>query len=243
MTDWQNFYNNIKDKTWPECASIADFVKLSDQIKIEILQDHLFSSKEKNLQDCLRHLDPTIPNSLNYHEKIRSVIGHKHCLMSSQDAIFLYSIIWSKRPNAVLEIGRYHGWSSAIIFGALEDSNHGQLYSVDIEKKINPVIENLISSRTTLITCDSKHLQKNDFLSQIKFRVIFIDGDHRYQAVKNDLDVAYQLSDAESWILCHDIDIQDTGNAVNDWAITKQNITNCGVYGEKIGLLYKHDHT
>ena len=47
--EWGQFYDAIKDVSWPKCDSIDDFIKLPDHIKIEILKDHLFSLTFLNL--------------------------------------------------------------------------------------------------------------------------------------------------------------------------------------------------
>jgi len=236
---FQKFYSDIKDPLWPDCYTLNDFFSLTKDIQLEILQDFMFNPTSKSLHDQIKHIDPNIPNSLTYHNRIKNLIGATNCLMDSRDAIFLYSIIWSKRPSLVLEIGRAYGWSTAIIFGALEDSNSGHLYSIDIKNYIHADIEALVSPRTTLITADSCHLLDLTQLNKNKFQVIFIDGDHSFQATKNDLENSYQLTDKESWILVHDIDIPAVENAVRSWCTTKSDIINCGTYGEKISLLYK----
>jgi len=236
---FQEFYSNIKDPSWPNCCTLNDFFSLTTDIQLEILQNYIFNPNSNSLHDQIKHIDSNIPTSLTYHSRIQNLIGANNCLMDSRDVIFLYSIIWSKRPSLVLEIGRWHGWSTAIIFGALEDSNNGHLYSVDIENHIHSDLEALVSPRTTLITADSYHLLGLTQLNKNKFQVIFIDGDHSFQATKNDLENSYQLTDKESWILVHDIDLPTVENAVSSWCLTKPDIINCGTYGEKISLLYK----
>jgi hypothetical protein len=37
---FRNFYNNVRDTSWPQCGSLKDFDKLPNHIKLEITQDH-----------------------------------------------------------------------------------------------------------------------------------------------------------------------------------------------------------
>lgn len=45
-----------------------------------------------------------------------------------------YTIVRALRPEAVLETGVAHGYSSAVILQALEDNGRGRLYSVDLPR-------------------------------------------------------------------------------------------------------------
>jgi len=244
MNEWVNFYNAIRDPKWPNCDTIGDFVKLPSVIQLEIVQDHLFGERRINgttLINKIRNTNTNSPNFLKYIEEVKQIIGAADSLMNSQDAIFLYSIIWSKSPKHVLEIGRWHGWSSAIIFGALEDIGSGHLYTVDIDDNTNTIIKSIIEPRTTFITAPSSSILSIDKLSQTQFETVFIDGDHSYDATLTDLKNTYKLLTKEAWILVHDNDMVEVQKAVNIFLSQVNDVTDCGFYGEKIRLLYKKE--
>ena len=241
MSSWKEFYNSVQDSSWPRCDQIEDFIKLPDAIQLEIVRDHLFDKKVDILANKIRHIDNTLPNFLGHIEEVKQIIGTDHCLMNSQDVIFLYSIIWSKRPKNVLEIGRFCGWSTVIIFGALEDSNHGHLYTVDINDATNPTIKDLIQSRTTFITAPSNKIPRLSELDNLQFEVVFIDGDHSQDSVLADLQNTYKITTSDAWILLHDADLAGVEAALKIFLSLVDNVTDCGVYGEKIRLLYKKD--
>ena len=239
MSDWEEFYNAIRDPNWPKCNQIENFVTLPSNIQLEIIRDHLFDKKYEILSNKMTHIDNDYPNSLMFIEEIKKIIGNKDYLMNSQDVVFLYSILWSKRPNNVLEIGRWHGCSTAIIFGALEDSNHGHLYTVDIEDNTNLYIRSMVESRTTFVTDTSENILNCPIISQQKYEVFFIDGDHSQSAVLTDLHNSYKLSAVESWFLCHDADMNEVKTAIDIFLQQTTDVTDCGIYGETIRLLYK----
>lgn len=241
MNDWKNFYNNIRDSRWPDCDKIDDFVTLPSVIQLEIIQDHLFNEKHSILAKKICNTNTKSPNFLTHITEIKQLIGPTDALMNDQDAVFLYSLIWSKTPKNVLEIGRWHGWSSAIIFGALEDADIGHLYTVDITDRTNTVIKSIIESRTTFITASSADILSLDELSQLQFEVAFIDGDHSYNAALTDLKNVYSILTSEAWILVHDDDLSEVRQALNTFLSQVNNVIDCGSYGEKLRLLYKKD--
>ena len=239
MNSWEDFYNASRDSSWPECKQIEDFVNLPSKIQLEIVQDHLFDKKTSALTDKFRHIDNNFPNFLTNLEEIKQIIGPSNSLMNSQDAIFLYSIIWSKRPKNVLEIGRHHGWSSTIIFGALEDIGDGHLYTVDIKDNTNDTIKSIINSRTTFITSPSADILSLNEINRARFEIVFIDGDHEYDPVLTDLQNTYKITTDEAWFLLHDSNMVGVQDAADMFLSQVNNIIDCGVYGEKIRLLYK----
>jgi len=49
---WQEFYNNIKDPTWPDCAAVTEFDKLPEFIKQEIHLIHAGPREHALLEHC-----------------------------------------------------------------------------------------------------------------------------------------------------------------------------------------------
>jgi predicted O-methyltransferase YrrM len=240
IVGWIDFYNSVKDSSWPECNTIEQFPNLPPNIQLEIVQDHLFERQLPPVNQY-SYSGSDLPEFLNYIEQIKNIIGPEYCLMNSQDVIFLYSMIWSKQPQNVLEIGRLHGYSTAIIYGGLEDSNHGHLYTIDIVDRTNQQIRELVNSRTTFITDDSGNLLIRNDIASVKFDLAFIDGDHNYQTTLSDLSKCYQITASEAWILVHDNDLLSVKQSIAEFVRIHPNVVDCGGYGEKIQLLYKKE--
>jgi cephalosporin hydroxylase len=244
MNEWKEFYDAVRDSKWPDCEQIEDFVSLPGGIQLEIIQDHFFNKRHIALADKMRYTNkPDYANFLNYIEEVKMLIGTSDTQLNSRDVIFLYSMVWSKSPKNVLEIGRWHGWSSVIIFGALEDRGDGHLYTVDIEDRTNITIKSIIEPRTTFITAPSADILSLKSLDNLQFEIVFIDGDHSFDAVLIDLKNTYKLLTKEAWIMLHDDDLPDIQKAVNTFLSQVDDVIDCGRYGEKMRLLWKKDST
>lgn len=237
--EWQSFYSAIKDTSWPPCDTIEEMLSLPKPIQLEILKNHLFDNLMTRLSDKIQHVDTNIPNFLNHLNSVKSLIGINDCYLNMQDVIFLYSMVFSKKPNHILEIGHYKGWSTCVMYGALCDNNHGHIYSVDINDQIEPAVKTFLQSRTTLIQQCSSGLLQIAEIKDKKFQLIFIDGDHSYDWVLLDLHNAVQLADAECCFLIDDIDFDSVNLAVDSFVKSRSDIVDCGTYGQKIKLLYR----
>jgi len=69
--DFQRFYNDVKDESWPECKNLEQFYKLSDTIKKECLEIHDMNShishvpyEYKNIIDHIRNQGNKIRDNL-----------------------------------------------------------------------------------------------------------------------------------------------------------------------------------
>jgi predicted O-methyltransferase YrrM len=238
-SEWQNFYRAIKDMSWPPCETIEDMISLPKPIQLEIVKNHLFENLMTRLADKIQHVDTNIPNFLSHLNSVQSLIGINHCFMNMQDVIFLYSVVFSKKPKHILEIGHYKGWSTCVMYGAVCDNNHGHIYSVDRTDEIQPAVKALIQSRTTLIHECSSNLLHIPEIENKKFQLVFIDGDHSYDWALLDLHNSVQLADKECCFLVHDIDLDSVNHAVDSFVKSRSDITDCGNYGQKIKLLYR----
>lgn len=238
--EWQNFYSNIKDESWPPCADIDDILNLPPHIQLEIIKTHLFQNRYDRLRNNTAHIDPNISNFLYYIDDIKNLIGSKNCLMNTQDVLFLYSILISKRPDNILEIGRFNGWSTAIIYGACQDNNQGSLYSIDTHDNVPTGIKEIVKNRVTFVNQSSEDLLTISEIKDLKFDVFFIDGDHSYDMVLSDLVQSAQIANTQAWFLMHDADCKEVIAAIDTFLKSRNDIIDCGIYGEKIKLLYKN---
>jgi len=178
---------------------------------------------------------PDYPDFLLRSEEFLGLVPSQ--LISYEDVVFLYSVVFSKKPLNVLEIGRFDGASTLVLAGALANNGVGKLYSIDVQDRLTSEIKNVISNNTILITDDSRNLNSNQQLENIKFQIFFIDGDHSTNMVINDISQCLNLSDTESIILCHDVNMPECLLGINHLLSTTPNLINCGRFGSIIQML------
>lgn len=138
-----------------------------------------------------------------------------------------YELVWKElNPNRVLEIGTYLGMSLMALVAACDnihwidfvDNETGLTNSNELAlENINWAVKNSsrIDNRTKLFIfpwTDTKEIvDKVNF-----FNVIHIDGDHRYEPCKKDLE--FSLSLKPQFIIGHDFHLEGSGveRAVRD---------------------------
>lgn len=115
------------------------------------------------------------------------------------EGALLYKYCRKKKDGVLLEIGRKHGGSTAIMASALDS---GIVHSIDIVMHQKEVDDNLmfVKDRVRLITCDSKQIAWDR-----KLDLLFIDGDHSYQGVKNDVRRFAPFVVVGGYIIMHDV--------------------------------------
>jgi predicted O-methyltransferase YrrM len=177
----------------------------------------------------LNFINSAYPDFLYRLEDFLKLIPDGQGKCTKNDLIFLYSVIYSKKPMRVLEIGRDVGTSTLAICGALTDNNKGHLYSVDIVNILPDAVAEIVSEKLTILTMSSKYLLDT---FDDRFDIIFIDGDHSYQMVKSDLQQSLELASNDAIILCHDADLIDVQLAINELCTRLPNtVVDCGMFG------------
>lgn len=114
------------------------------------------------------------------------------------EGALLYKYCKKKRNGILLEIGRKYGGSTVLMASSLCD---GSLYSIDI--KMHNVVSDhigLFKDKVHLITGDSKIIQW-----KMPVDLLFIDGDHSYQGVKNDVNKFTPHITAGGYVIFHDV--------------------------------------
>ncbi|ARF54287.1 class I SAM-dependent methyltransferase [Streptomyces gilvosporeus] len=97
--------------------------------------------------------------------------------LDDYEAEMTYLLLRDLRPEVVVEIGTFYGWSTMWILSALRDNGIGHLYSFDIvDNVVRNVPEELSADRWTFTKGDVKqHLEK---VPTEKTDYLFIDADH-----------------------------------------------------------------
>lgn len=92
------------------------------------------------------------------------------------EAEITYLLLRAVRPDAVVEIAPYYGWSTTWILRALRDNGSGRLYSYDlVDYALRTVPASLSNGRWTFYQGDVR-LQLSRLPSQIDY--LFIDATH-----------------------------------------------------------------
>jgi len=124
------------------------------------------------------------------------------------DALKIYEMAYFSDGN-ILELGTHKGLSTTIIAGALEDSNHGLLETIDIDVDTNEMARNNVSTRpgSQRVTFTVKNA--TDRLDELvadgrKFGFIFVDHWHGYDATFEVAIRAIDLLVPGGFILFHD---------------------------------------
>lgn len=124
-------------------------------------------------------------------------VQHGVIAMTIRQTAYLFSAIRSNEFKKVIEIGRYKGGSTVTIACAL--ANNGSFWSLDIgekesrlgQKNKRPYDDQIkdklaeMNLSANLIVGDSRTLELD---TEGEVDLVFIDGDHSYEGVKNDFE-------------------------------------------------------
>ena len=135
--------------------------------------------------------------------------------MIYKDGKILYNLCKELKPKTTLEIGTYHGFSSAYLLSAIKDNNYGFLYSVDPRiKHIKIAYEHLknISEDFELMEAFSAYIPSKyiscDYAVELTWDksidFLFVDGDHSTKSALSDLTKYEPYVNKGGLILCHD---------------------------------------
>jgi predicted O-methyltransferase YrrM len=117
----------------------------------------------------------------------------------------------------MLEIGVRGGASTSALLSGLDDKEGGHLWSVDFQ----PCMHFPQHPRWTFLQMHSLTDAPNILAAVPEpLDVLFIDGDHSYDAARSDLRVYGPLMRSGGLILMHDVDLLGAGvrNALEDYA-------------------------
>lgn len=139
--------------------------------------------------------------------------------MSSVELAFLAE--QARVAEFILEFGSYHGRSTR----ALADNTPGVVFAVDpwdgmypdnngnitnlieeasIEDFHRNLDDHILTGRVIPVRMFSHEFYRSPLARDLKFNFIFIDGDHRYETVKQDISIALSLIKPNGVIAGHD---------------------------------------
>jgi predicted O-methyltransferase YrrM len=143
-----------------------------------------------------------------------------------KEGLYLYNLARSLSPDIIVEIGTFRGYSGAYFLQALEDQNKGILYTVDVlsynkfseeelEENHQIAMENLrsVGSRFISVIRSPKEARWNTD----PIDLLYIDGDHSYEACLRDLEIYELWVRKYGIILIHDYHGIRVKKAVTDY--------------------------
>jgi SAM-dependent methyltransferase len=143
------------------------------------------------------------------HERVLDTIGEIPGLLYTEDAQKLYELAWFA-PGPVLEIGTFHGQSTAVMAMAMATARiPARIVSVDVDAEALAAarrhLDRLgIGERVTLVHGDLRMLRRA--APELAPAFVFVDGDHTLRGVRADLRVLRDAAAAGSIIALHDFE-------------------------------------
>lgn len=142
-----------------------------------------------------------------YADDLRSVVDELRGFPAEQqlddvEAELTYLLLRHRRPDTVMELGTFHGWSTNWLLRALRDNRHGHLHSFD---QVDHVLQNVpagLTDRWTFVAGDVR-----ETLSSVPAGVghLFVDADHGARFARWYLGALFPLMPAGIPVSVHDV--------------------------------------
>lgn len=138
-----------------------------------------------------------------------SILGHGIASLRFDEAAYIYRLVHELQPETAVEIGRFRGGSTFLIASAL---GNGVLHSYDLpirqgrpgaqldEQLVAALDRFRLSERVRLHVTDSRRAEP----PEAPIDLLFIDGDHREEGVRADLERWGPLLSPGGQLLLHD---------------------------------------
>ena len=115
--------------------------------------------------------------------------------------------------NNYLEIGFSHGFTNTILNKFFKFKKNVAIDKFGPHINGTALLSNIRFKNLVLLCGDSKDKTIKDYLKNFgKFDLIFIDGDHTYNSVKNDFELTKSVSYRKTVIVFHDINYDNSGS-------------------------------
>jgi len=162
--------------------------------------------------------------------RIDEIIAGTIAQMMPCEKVLLYAFVSSCKPERVLEIGAGNGGSAQIIVAALDANCAGKLVSID--PGILPMLVDWksISHRADLIVGYSPAMLGDArMIAGGDFDLVFIDGDHGYGGVIEDVRGLMPCISRGAYLLFHDAWYSGVKRALDEIAGTRTDLIDCGM--------------
>ncbi|MGW2182486.1 class I SAM-dependent methyltransferase [Streptomyces sp. NPDC001732] len=123
--------------------------------------------------------------------------------LDDYEAEITYLLLREHRPESVVEIGTFYGWSTMWILSALRDNGMGHLYSFDmVDHVVRNVPSELSDGRWTFTSGDVRE-QLDRFPARTDY--LFIDADHGARFARWYIENVFPLVPAGTPTSVHDV--------------------------------------
>ena len=126
------------------------------------------------------------------------------CLLTFEEAAYLYSLVKGMGNSRIAEIGRSKGGSTFLIATAMGNGSTLESYDIDnqFDHELNNALERYhnLASRINIITQDSTTVKP----PESRYDLVFIDGDHSYKGAKADFMAWRNAVKTDGHLLFHD---------------------------------------
>lgn len=122
----------------------------------------------------------------------------------------LYEIVFESNAQDVLEIGVRQAQSTRTMLSALHEKGSGKLVSIDLRDRTPRINQEFLPFFEMVV--GNSHLPET--IAKVngkQYDILFIDGDHTYEGVKNDFEMYLPLVKPGGLILMHDICNENEG--------------------------------
>lgn len=153
------------------------------------------------------------------------------CQMTFGERLFLYSFAFAQRPKRYGEIGTAQGGSASIVRAALDDagSQESRLFLIDMRFDLsNPEREYLRRTASFFEGLSHEQIDLARQAAGAPFDMMLIDGDHSYEGVKRDIDLAYDRVAPGAYILLHDAYHAEIRDAIAE-EVARGRYVDCGL--------------
>src|ERR1700687_5478886 len=154
-------------------------------------------------------------------------------LVSWEGLALLYSFVRSQRPDTVVEIGTFKGWTAQVIARALHAAGYGTVHTVgpfDSEAFL-PLYDHVPEELKT--RCKFYPLTSMDFFvhcerERMRFDLVFIDGNHDYEYAMFDIQSAARSINPGGYIIADNISQSGPYYAALDFLAQQPEWDDCG---------------
>jgi len=156
----------------------------------------------------------------------------EHAALAVRERVFLYGLVFALAPMRVLEVGTFKGGSARIISAALDDLKRGgELVTIDPSPEQIAIDWSSIAHNTRSVKGYFPwDFERSPELAALRFDLAFIDGDHGYDGVFEDLRRLPKFLLPDSYVLLHDASNAEVSKAI-DRAIEECGYRDCGKVG------------
>ncbi len=182
-----------------------------------------------DVTDCAFHFD------LNWLQSIPRAAAW----LTRAERLMLFSLTFCLRPERYLEIGTFEGGSALIVCSALDAvGSRGRMFLVDPDPKIPVATMQSIRHRAEVFRGSSPEILPTiASCAEKPFDLVFIDGDHSFEACLSDALGAYPYVAGGGHILFHDAFFPEVRSAIDEF------VDACSEQVTDIGLLTRESMT